>query len=112
MSFLRLSFFLAQRPTSLEFGWSNALFQTSVASLDGAGASFSPLDSCPRKTVHGQEFGDPPEHDHTGVDRDQVTGAPNGSSSHNQICCHPEDEFYDGQGLVVAVAVHPRQMLA
>ena len=43
VSFLCLSSSLAQRPTFS--------FQTSVAFFDGAGASFSPLDSCLEKTV-------------------------------------------------------------
>ena len=47
------------------------------------------------------------EHDQSGFDRDQS----NGSSFSNQVCCHPDDEFHDGQGLVAAVAVHPRKIL-
>ena len=71
------------------------------------------IDACTRNVVRvAEEVGDPTEHDQAGVDRDQITGDPNGSSSHNQVCCHTDDEFYDGQRLVAAVAVHPRQILA
>ena len=69
-------------------------------------------DAFTRNAVRVAEgVGDPTEYDQAGVDRDQITGTPSGGPSHNQVCCHPDDKFYDGRRLVAAMAVHPKQIL-